>query len=803
MDKYQRLFITQMKDKIKAATTSGQSSSEAELYRLLHSAKGTAGTIGLDDWFRAASKLLEHVEAESTKVWNAAQARELLAPLAFLLLNIADEPEGEQTAEQSEMTEAAEVELPPYKGTVLVVDDDLSLLLVIKEHLERLGYMVLATSDGERAMELFYNMKPDCVVLDIMLDKQNGLDILQEMQSRSEQYLIPFIVMSTNRNRSTRIRAYELGADDFIGKPFNMNEFAVRVKRQVCRRLQLNRLLMMDELTGAYNSTFLAQELVRQLQLQLERPQPATLTLFDLDSFRYINERFGYTEGDRLLKYFSDLVKQALGPQDIWARDRHDRFYLLQPGIGEKEASSFARQLLERLGQDEQAGLDGYHLSFSAGVLELKPGMTAAVCYDQMMRIVAEAKRSREGVMIVPERRRTVENGQATRLVEMMLDAATYFKQHHTELNETGAAESVAAPAPVSAEFAKPVPPQTQSSRQQEQTATQRQQAAKPATAFAQDEHDYLSLKKMNDLISSLSSRLKRHESARSSWLDHDDDDNVTEPMTTQSSAPVQSEARSQSPSAQVPPAADDSRSAAQVLPAADDSRSAAQVPPAADDSRRATQVPPAAADDSRSAAQVPPVSASNSKHAGTAAPSAPVFRADTIREVTARDGSGRRLEWVDRDEKALLSQQTVEIQQAPVPPVDISVWRLAIIDDDDLIRNMLTKRLSALQAEHELDIRAFSDGEEFFSDPWHGEDAKYLLILDRMMPRMNGMEVLRRLRSSNRRNRYTVLMLTGVGDDREVADAISAGTDDYLTKPFSVVELEARIRRLLGRMKA
>ncbi len=750
MDKYQRLFIKQMRDKIKSITTSGQSSSETELYRLLHSAKGTAGTIGLDDWFHTASGLLERLEAESTRVWRNAEARELLAPLAFLLLNSADE--SEDTGEQSAIVEEPVVELPPYMGTLLIVDDDLSLLLVLKEHLERLGYMVLATPDAERALELFYSMKPDCVVLDIVLEERSGLDVLQEMQSRSEQYLIPVIVISTDRDRATRMRAYESGADDFMGKPFDVEEFAVRVKRQVSRRLKLNQLLMQDELTGAYNSTFFAQELVRHLQLQLERPEPATLTLFDLDSFRYINERFGYAEGDRLLKQFSDLVKPALGPQDIWARDRHDRFYLLQPGVGEKEASSFAHQLLERLDQDQTIGPDGYHLSFSAGILELKPGMTASSCYEHIMRIVSEAKRSREGVMVVPERRNTpAQNGQAVRLAEMALDAANASQEKSEQ--QTG---NQAAPAGVNATTG-----QSETIHQQ----LGQQIADEKVAASAADSHLHLDTdvslaqtelpsEKMDGLLSSLSSRLKRHqrvepEPANDAW----------ETTGSKESSPVL-----------------ENQPEMQTAISSETEQSFSEPP-----------------------STLQPTSEMMEPEASPA----PVFQPDTIRKVESRDGTDSRLEWVDRAEKALLSQQTAEIQQAPVPPVDVDTWRLAIIDDDDLIRNMLTKRLSALQAEHELDIRSFSDGEDFFTDPWHGEDAKYLLILDRMMPRMNGMEVLRRLRSSDKRNRYMVLMLTGVGDDREVADAISAGTDDYLTKPFSMVELEARIRRLLGRMKA
>ncbi|MEW4371193.1 response regulator [Paenibacillus kandeliae] len=783
MDKYQRLFIKQMKEKIREMTRPGQFSTEAELYRLLHSVKGTAGTIGLDDWFQAASERIDQLDSEGERQWEAKEARELLAPLAYLLLAAGDDLEEEGTDDVADEQESAETELPAYLGTLLVVDDDLSLLQMLKDYLERLGYMVLATPDAGRALELFYSMKPDCVVLDIVLQGSNGLDLLQEMQARSEQYLIPIVMISASNNRETRIRAYESGADDFIGKPLDVEEFAVRVKRQISRRLKLNTLLMTDELTGAYNNTYFAQELVRHLQRLPERPEPSVLTLFDLDSFRYINERFGYTEGDRLLKHFSDLVKPSLGPLDIWARDRHDRFYLLQPGMSEKEAASFANQLLAKLEQEEHhAGSESYHISFSAGVLELKPGMTAPFCYDRILRIVAEAKRRHDGVIVVPERR-ALEHSPSLRLSDTVRQTQTAVPDdrpvYTAPTNSSNEAESVkpdrlAASAPSSPQDTA-VTPSSQSDTGEHH----------PSPIIETEQ-------KMDSLLSNLSSRLQKHANHEPLFSADSEDTRLSD--TSSSSRHAAGDQRSAA-------SAEDQPEVVQpvILPDNDlihepDLDEAAGSP--------AGEAPAPfheTGQERRSAVAAGSVVLPNE----TSVQSAPTFRADTIREAATTDTGTRRLEWVDRDEKLLQQNARAEVQHAPVPPVDIRSWRLAIIDDDDLIRNMLTKRLAGIQVDHRLDVRAFSDGEDFFSDGWHNEDTQYLLILDRMMPRMNGMEVLRRLRSSENRSRYTVLMLTGVGDDREVAEAISAGTDDYLTKPFSIVELEARIRRLLGRMRA
>lgn len=126
-------------------------------------------------------------------------------------------------------------------------------------------------------------------------------------------------------------------------------------------------------------------------------------------------------------------------------------------------------------------------------------------------------------------------------------------------------------------------------------------------------------------------------------------------------------------------------------------------------------------------------------------------------------------------------------------------VLQVAIIDDDDMIRSLLETRLKEMGGPQlQLDIRSYRDGEYFFEDSWHKQKGQFLLILDRNMPRMNGMEVLRKLRMNYDRSRYQVMMLTVVNNETSISQAIEAGADDYMTKPFSLLELESRILRLI-----
>ncbi len=118
--------------------------------------------------------------------------------------------------------------------TILVVEDEQSILEIVELYLQRAGYHVLTASDGQRAMSLLEKQLPDLVVLDIMLPKINGLEITHWMRSKGD---IPIIMLTARREESDRIAGLEMGADDYVIKPFSPQELVSRV-RAVLRRSQ-------------------------------------------------------------------------------------------------------------------------------------------------------------------------------------------------------------------------------------------------------------------------------------------------------------------------------------------------------------------------------------------------------------------------------------------------------------------------------------------------------------------------------------------------------------------------------------
>jgi DNA-binding response OmpR family regulator len=157
----------------------------------------------------------------------------------------------------------------PDSSTILLVDDEDSIQKLLAYPLEREGYRVLQARDGEEALERFASERVDLVVLDIMLPKLDGLEVCKRLRAESE---VPIIMLTARDDELDKVLGLELGADDYITKPFSIREFRSRV-RALLRRAAVSRQVDEDgELITAEGLTIdLARRLVevggRRVQL--------------------------------------------------------------------------------------------------------------------------------------------------------------------------------------------------------------------------------------------------------------------------------------------------------------------------------------------------------------------------------------------------------------------------------------------------------------------------------------------------------------------------------------------------------
>lgn len=111
---------------------------------------------------------------------------------------------------------------------VLVVEDDPSIAIGLRINLESEGYEVHVAEDGERGLELARGVEPDLIILDVMMPKRNGLEVLHDL--RSEGRTMPIIILSAKNAEMDKVAGLELGAEDYVAKPFSLAELLARVR---------------------------------------------------------------------------------------------------------------------------------------------------------------------------------------------------------------------------------------------------------------------------------------------------------------------------------------------------------------------------------------------------------------------------------------------------------------------------------------------------------------------------------------------------------------------------------------------
>src|SRR5687767_2839361 len=176
--------------------------------------------------------------------------------------------------------------LCPYKSasqepvtvakTILVVDDEPGIVTIVRDYLERAGFLVLTSGDGETALRLARLERPNLMVLDLMLPGIDGLDIIRALRSDPALHRMSVIMLTARVEEADRLIGLELGADDYVIKPFSPRELVARV-RAVLRRA---------EGEGTYSPTIRAGDLTIDLERRVVRngnaPVELTVTEFDL-----------------------------------------------------------------------------------------------------------------------------------------------------------------------------------------------------------------------------------------------------------------------------------------------------------------------------------------------------------------------------------------------------------------------------------------------------------------------------------------------------------------------------------------
>jgi len=228
---------------------------------------------------------------------------------------------------------------------ILLADDDASLRALLKARLEANGYEVLIAAGGREALDMVSAKKPDLILLDIMMPDMSGEEVMRKITADGKVGFIPVIFITA---RGTKVKGLDLGAVDYVQKPFDSDELLARIRVQLrIKELQdrLMRLSITDYLTGCYNRRYALAVLEIEIKKSRRYGIPLSVIMIDIDEFKMLNDTRGHDFGDVVLKGVAGLLSKTVRNVDIVSRYGGDEFLLVLPNT----AAASARALCKRI----------------------------------------------------------------------------------------------------------------------------------------------------------------------------------------------------------------------------------------------------------------------------------------------------------------------------------------------------------------------------------------------------------------------------------------------------------------------
>jgi len=191
------------------------------------------------------------------------------------------------------------------QGRILFIDDEPEILKAVKFYLEDEDFEVHTTTEGHRAVELAETLKPDLIILDVMMPVMDGIQVCRQLRSRTRTRMIPIIFLTARESIEDKIKGLEAGGVDYITKPFNNQELMARIKAHI-RHSQEK--LSSHPVTGLPGASSVEAEVNRLLQEGVI----FAAVFAEVDHFREYREAYGVSRADRLLLSVAKMLEEEL-----------------------------------------------------------------------------------------------------------------------------------------------------------------------------------------------------------------------------------------------------------------------------------------------------------------------------------------------------------------------------------------------------------------------------------------------------------------------------------------------------------
>ena len=254
---------------------------------------------------------------------------------------------------------------------VLVVDDCQDVHRLLRARLRQEDVELVPATSGAEGLTLAKSRQPAVVLLDLDMPAMDGFEVLRVLKNDPATVHIPVIVLSGLHSPQDKVTAFDLGAIDYITKPFELTELRVRV-RSALRLHQLVQMLatkaQIDGLTGLWNRAFFERRWAEEHARFARHAHPLSVAFIDVDHFKSVNDTYGHPAGDAVLVGLASTLQRECRSNDVVCRYGGEEFVVIMPDTTPSDAAQVLERIRAVLAETSWSRHPERRVTFSAGV---------------------------------------------------------------------------------------------------------------------------------------------------------------------------------------------------------------------------------------------------------------------------------------------------------------------------------------------------------------------------------------------------------------------------------------------------
>jgi diguanylate cyclase (GGDEF)-like protein len=282
-------------------------------------------------------------------------------------------------------------EVHPYR--ILIIGDDPLAMEEYNSVLAGAGMDVKLLHDPSQVFRVLNDYRPEILVMDVHAPNFTGADLTRLIRQNDMYLDVPIVSLSNESDFAHQLDAIESGADDFLSKPIEPTHLISSLAHRADRYRALRELIMRDGLTGLYNHSAIKEHLTREISRAARNGGTLSLAILDLDFFKRVNDTYGHSVGDQVIRALARLLQQRLRRSDIIGRYGGEEFVVVLPATSASMAVGVLDQIRDAFSKIRHRGEEGeFTSSFSAGIAELSGNQDAEALFRVADSVLYQAK---------------------------------------------------------------------------------------------------------------------------------------------------------------------------------------------------------------------------------------------------------------------------------------------------------------------------------------------------------------------------------------------------------------------------